>query len=147
MLETIKKEEFESITKLSNLSLKISEAKETLEKLEQTETEYIQKREKNVQAKIQEVLEESKDLIEQTIQNHQEIQTFANVVMSYIETLDEVQGKFEKVLEDFNKRNEVWDKMFESQQETLSNYRYELKQERENLTSKEHSLKELEKSG
>ena len=148
-IETLKTEEYESVKKLADLSVKISEAKDTFAKLQATETDYLELREKKATEEIQKILDDSSDLLDKTYKNYDEINTFCNVVSSYADFLDEVYGKFQGMVENFNKKNELWSKTIKEQTIQLSDLEKKLTKDSEIIKEKEKMIvkqsKELEK--
>jgi len=142
MLEIITKEKMDSIKALADMSVKISDAKATLANLENTETEYLTKREKKAQVQIEKILKDSENLLNKTHKNYEEINTFCNVVSSYVDVLDKVYEKFQKMLTDFNKRNEMWDKKIETQTLKFSALEKQLKQDSETIKIREARIDE-----
>lgn len=104
-----------SLKALADTNLKISEVRTTLIKLEETETEYLEGREKKAVEKIQKVLDESKDLIEKTQNNYAEIHKLCTTVSEFAETLTKIYFQFKEMLAEFDTRNEAWDREVEKQ--------------------------------
>lgn len=137
----LKKEEFDSIKKLSDLSIEISKMKEKLIKLEETETEYLETRENKAKDQITKILIDSEDLIKKTRKNYTEITTFCDTTLTYSKFLDEIYDKFTKMLEDFNKNSELWDKHIESQVIEISKQKKELEDDTKKIEDKNKDIK------
>lgn len=143
MIETLEKEKFESIKKLADLNVAISETKESFLNLENEEAKYIAKREKKVQGQIDKLFKNSAELLEKTQNNYREVSDFCNIVISYKEFLDENYGKFKKILEDFNERSDLWDKQYEEQVHEFSRQEKLIKEDEERV---KRSREDIEKA-
>lgn len=93
-IETTQKH-MEALRALSAVTMKISEAKNSLVKLQETETEYFVSREKKALDRIQKVLDDSHSLIEQANQNYDSIEEFVKLVTAGADLLAEALEKFE----------------------------------------------------
>jgi hypothetical protein len=140
--EILTKEKFESIKNLADLNVAISETKESFQKLEKTETEYLAEREKKAQANIQKLLDESAELLEKTHHNYEEINTFCNVVSSYKDFLDKNYEQFQKMLAQFEERNELWDTRYEGQVKEFSRQEAIIKQDAEQIKKGKKEIEE-----
>jgi len=127
--ETLTKEKMDSMKSLADMSIKISEAQISFDKLKNTETEYLTKRENKAQLQINKILEDSEEVLKKAHSNYEETNVLYTTVVNYAHILDETYEKFKKMLEDFNKRNEMWDKKIELQTHKLSDLEKKLAQE------------------
>lgn len=112
---------------LADTNMKISEAKAALFKLQENETEYLELREKKAVARIQKMLEDSRELLTETEQNYNEVHRFHETVSKFAEYLVSSHVKFSELLEDFKKRSEVWDAYVDKQNSDLSEIRKNIK--------------------
>ena len=132
-IETLKKEEFETVKALSEMSLKISEARQTLTELKNTETEYITERENKVVAQIQIIFDKSDSLVKQINKNHKDVNQLCLVVSEYKEFVKDGYNKFTELLNDFNERSTEWDLMVKDKYEEFSRLENEVKQSKESI--------------
>lgn len=143
--QILEKENMNSIKALSDVNIKISDAKNLLFKLQEEETEYLVKREEKALEKINKVLNESKDLLDKTHQNYEEIHQFCQVVSGYADFLEEAHEKFKRLLELFNKRNEVWDENAKQQYAEIARQKKILEQDAEAIGTREIKITEAKK--
>jgi uncharacterized coiled-coil DUF342 family protein len=141
-IETLKKEEFDTVKALANMSIKISEARETLTELQNTETTYIEERERKAVEKIQEVFEKSKDLLDQIHNNNEEVKTLYTVVSGYKDFLSEGQEKFTKLLQDFNERSELWEKFVEEKYKEFGKFEQEVMEQKRQIEQDKEDIKD-----
>jgi chromosome segregation ATPase len=145
-METLDKQKFDTLKELSDLNIKISDAKNTLLELEQKETKYLEDREKKTLVKINKILVESSDLLTQTHQNYEKIHQFCSVVSNYADFLEEAHQKFSKMLETFGKRNEQWEDNYRELTAELSRQRKIVEQDEKTLKEREKRIDEATES-
>jgi chromosome segregation ATPase len=132
-IETLKKEEFETIKALSEMSLKISEARQTLTELKNTETKYIAERENKVVAQIQTIFDKSDSLVKQINKNHKDVNQLYLIVSEYKEFIEVGYNKFTELLNDFNERSTEWDLTVKDKYEEFSRLEDNVKQSKESI--------------
>lgn len=133
----------ESLKKLADLNLAISEANSKLADIKTKETEYLKLRENNVEQHINEILKGSAELLEKTHKNYEGINTFCNILRIYKEFLDENYQEFSKMLSEFEERNEKWNERYEEQIAELGRQEKIIEKDKRDT---ENSKKEVEKS-
>lgn len=141
-MENLEKQKFDTLKLLADANVKISDAKATLEQLEATKTDYLKLREEKTKEDIQKILNDSKGLVEEIHKNYKSVQVLCSVVSSYTVFLSEMQDKFSNMFSDFEKRNELWEKNVAAQKKELSEYQRIVKQDAEDIQSKEKILNE-----
>ena len=105
----------DSLKKLADLNLAISEANSKLKDIKDSETEYIKLREGKVEKQIEELLTRSAELLDNTHKNYEGIHTFCNILSTYKEFLDENYASLSEGISLFEERNKEWDKRYEEQ--------------------------------
>lgn len=140
MEKIIEKDKMDALKALSNVNLKISEAKNVLEGIKKEEAQYIESREKEVTKKIENVLEESRLLITETKSNYQEAKELYINASSLAQFLVEVYGSFTKAKEEFDRRNELWDANFKQQGTELVQLRKEVEIDQKGIESEKKGL-------
>lgn len=135
-----------SVKALADTNLKISEAKNLLFKLQEDETEYLINREKKALDKISKVFVESKDLLDKTHQNYEEIHQFCKTVSEYADFLAENHSKFQDMLATFHKRNELWEENVKKINQELADQRHAIKQDTEAITEREKRISEAKEN-
>lgn len=126
---------------LADISMQISATRNTLSKLEETETEYLVLREKKALDRISKLLEDSRELLNETHSNHEEIKQFSNTVLSSANYVSEVQEKFHHLWDAFEKRNSAWEKEIKIQEKEAQKIKDEFKAERIAIENSKVSLK------
>lgn len=107
--QVLEKSKMDAIKELADTSIKISEAKNIIFKLQEDETEYLVLREKKALEKIEKVVRESKELLEQSKSNYEEIHGLCRQVSELILFLTTTQSSLADLLREFNERSDLWD--------------------------------------
>lgn len=119
MEHTVDKQTMDALKALSDINLKVSEARNVLTKLEETETEYLVSREKKAIKKIQTTLDSSKELVEQINKNYETISGFAHSVSDGAVFLSKAHGSFTALVEAFAQKQTEWERDIKNQEETI----------------------------
>lgn len=135
----------DALKALADANLKISEAKNTLFKLEETETEYLVLREKKAMDKIQTMIDDSADLLEKTHNNYEEVRRFYETITTYSEVLEQFHQQFTGMLIEFNKRSDMWDTKVVEQQEKIAALRKIVETDQKNITSQQEKIEKDKK--
>ncbi len=106
---TLSKEKMDAMRALADTNMEIGVAKNTLIKLQEQETSYLEEREKKVMIRIQKILDDSKDLLAEAQSNYSQIRELHGTVSSFTEFLKEAYQAFLGLLKDFRERNDAWD--------------------------------------
>jgi len=109
-IQEVEKLKMDTLKEIADTNMKISEAKNTLFRLQEDETVYLEDREKKAIEKISLILEESKGILEQTQTNYEEVHKICQMVSSFTEFLTEGHKKFQDLLAEFSLRSNEWDK-------------------------------------
>lgn len=141
-MELVTTEQINSLKILADTNLKISEAKNTLLKLQEEEKEYLQKREEEVHLMIAKVLDDSKDLLEETKYNYKEVKNFHNVTLSFSDFLKEMYEKYRIFVEGFNERSDLWNEIYNKQIEEIGELRKDIDKDNEEIKRKNKTLEE-----
>jgi len=130
----------DTIKELASTNMKISEAKNILFKLQEDETVYLEEREKKAIDKIQTILDESKDLLDQTHSNYEEVHQLCQMVSSFTEFLSEAHGKFSDMLETFQLRSDEWDAKVKKQEEEFAEIRKGIKVQQSHIENDKKTI-------
>ncbi len=106
---TLPKEHMDAMRALADTNMQIGIAKNTLIKLQEQETSYLEERERKVLARIQKILDDSKDLLAEAQSNYSQIRELHGTVSSFTEFLKGAYEAFLGLLKDFRERNDAWD--------------------------------------
>lgn len=145
-IQELNKENMDTVKELAATNIKISEAKNILFKLQEQETEYLEEREKKALARIDKVLEDSRELLANAKGNYEEIHEFCRTITSFAEFLSEAHTKFGGVLESFKERNDEWNKELDRQNAELAEIRKNITIERSLLANEKKNIEEARKS-
>lgn len=126
MEHELEKSQMDSMKILAQTNVQISEAKNVLFKLQETETEYLVEREKKAMDMIQGFLESSAGLVQQIKNNHGEVQEFHRTVSEISSFISKVQVNILSLFEEFTKRSDVWDAEYARQLASLAEIKKEL---------------------
>ncbi len=147
-IETVTHDQMQALQALSATNLKVSEARALLSELEETETVYLEAREKKAMARITALLEKSRDVIRETKENYDEVQRFHQTVSSFADFLKEGHARFQSVLTLYSESEAAWNASMEEQETELAQAKQDLSVDRIKLANEgksiESSKKELE---
>ena len=93
MLQELEKNYFEAVQKLSDISGQISQAQIKLKNIQDTTDNVMSEREEQAKTKIKELIENSKDLIQEITENFDKIQHFYANIQSFTKFIEEIQEK------------------------------------------------------
>lgn len=121
MEHTVDTKMMDSLKALAETNIKVSEARETLSKLQEEETDYLVKRERKALGRIQKVHDESAELVKQTTENYQEVHEICNSVSQLAGFLVEAYASFTCLRETFDEKAEAWELNAKDQEHALIN--------------------------
>lgn len=130
MEHVVSKQEMQALQALADTTLRVSAAKASLIKLEETETEYLVSREKKAVDRIQAAFDASKGLVEETNKNYELIADFATSVREGATFLAEAYEKFTAFCTEKTAFFEAWERDIKNQEETVNGLRKLLKVEK-----------------
>ena len=150
--QEISKQQMEGMRGLADTNIKISDAKNILFKLEETETEYLEEREKKAVKRIQQVLEDSKDVLDMVQKNYYEVTQFNNTVSSFADSVMELYGKLVTCLDKFDEKSDLFEKETLRQSNEFNEIKKQIKidqvsneNEKSNIEKAKESLAERER--
>lgn len=143
----VTKEELDARQRLAEVNIQISNARVILSQIEAETGDYLTKREKDAIERITKALEASKEVLDLTKSNYEEVNQFANQVSSFASAVLGFYEKLQGVFKLFDERSVEWDaeltKVFESiasQKKTLEQERIQIDLDKEGLARKEKQL-------
>ena len=142
MEHILAKQQMDAAKALADTSVKISDMKNILFKLQEEETLYLIEREQKALAKINHAVEQSNDLIEQIRSNHSEVHQFCGKINEYVQFLQEAHGKYQELLETFKARNELWEENVKRQDQEFSEIKRIIKEDQINLDNQKKDIQE-----
>lgn len=146
MEQTVDTQHMAALKALSDLNLKVSEARNMLVKLQETETEYLVSREKKAVERIQVALDASHALVEETNKNYDLISDLTRSVAESCSFLDLAHESFTGLTAAFSKKQERWENDLKNTEETIGNIQKSLKIERNQLEGDKKTLEMTKKS-
>ncbi len=126
---TVSQKHMEALQALAKATMDISEANNTLRKIREEETEYLVSREKKALVRIQEVLDISHNLVEETNKNYESIQELAKTITEGAELLASATDSFFSLIETKDNKFKEWENAVKNQEETVVSLRNGLKVE------------------
>lgn len=136
----VDKEKMDAFKALADTNMKISEAKGILFKLQETETEYLEAREKKVLERIQKVVEESQELVNEAKENYQEMVELGRLTSDFSKSLVALHDLYRKAFTGFEERNILWEKQIGEEQDALIELRKGMKVEKMQIDNDKKSL-------
>ncbi len=113
-------EQMGALKALSDVNIKISEARNILFKLEENETEYLILREKKAMDRIEKTVQEAADMLQKANENYTEIEEIAKLIHSFTENLVKLAQDYRTLIAKFEEKNLVWEKNIGLQQDELT---------------------------
>lgn len=145
--QIIDKEKMESVKALADLTIKISDAKNILTTLQESETAYLVEREQTAITRIKKILEDSSDLISQAHKNYEDIQGLSNEVSGFCVFIGEIHDSFSESISEFREYQQEWDNYISEREKQVADFRKSveidsqlLENERKNIESGKKSL-------
>lgn len=119
-------EQMEALKALSDVNIKISEAHNSLRKLQEDETEYLVLREKKAMDRIEKTIQDSQELLEQADKNYGEIKEIARLIHEFTQNLIKLSSDYRLLIAEFEARNTDWERNIGRQQDELAEKRQNL---------------------
>lgn len=138
-------EQMQALKALSDVNIKISEAHNLLQKLQEQETEYLVIRETKALDRIQKTIDDSASLIKIADENYGQIKTFTRSIGSFIDHLTKLTDEYNQLIAEFEARNTKWEQGIGKQQDEIDWQIRHLKVQQVTIENDRKSL-ELERS-
>lgn len=151
MENIISKEQMDAMKVLVDTNMKISEAKGILFRLQETETAYLEEREKKSIEKVGKLFDDSNVIVQKIRENNGEINQLHQTASELVKFLSDSHERFTKLVELFNEKDDLWQKKvskveedFELIKQDIKNDQVRIKNAKRFLEIKEKSLKDQE---
>jgi len=141
MIEILEKTKFDAVKEIADMTIQISGAKLALEEIKNAKNEFISEREKETVEKIQKIINDSKEILEQANKNYAEVHNLLNILTSYKECLDELNEKFAEMIGDFNKKDKEWKENTEKQYKEIEELQRQTKEDAEKVKREKDDIK------
>jgi len=103
-MEILDQEKFNTVKELAEIHANLSDAKVEFKKLQETTEEYMVVREKEAEERVINVLKESRDALEETSKNHNELSGFSRDLKAYAIELKVLATDISALFKNFNTR-------------------------------------------
>lgn len=134
---------------LADTNIKISEAKVSLMKLKELESSYLSDREHKALLIIEKVITDSEFILKEAKGNYEKVEELYKTVSEFSSFLASSHEGFSKMLEDFEKKNQLWTASLNSREEQVNQFKEQLrvdqiriKNDRESIQRKEEILRQ-----
>lgn len=129
-MEKLETEKFNTLKELAEIQSNLSLAQAELLNLKATTEEYMVVREKEAEERVIKVLRESRNALEETSKNHQELTGFNRELQAYANELKGLSIDIAALFKDFNVRMKEAEKDLEKHHEIVSEILRKIKTER-----------------
>jgi len=117
----------QALQALSEVNIKISEARNLLLELQEKETEFIVLREKKVLKRIDEVIKESQNLLSIVDQNYKHISEITVGIADFNEKIGRLSAEYTSLIAEFEAENEEWERRIGRQLDDIATQKQNLK--------------------
>lgn len=125
--KTVTNEQMTALKALAETNIQVSQAKESLFSLQNTETAYIKEREERAIEKIREAVSQSQELLSEVSQNYGKVKELSDCTSELAISLVEIHEIFQKLLLDFTEKNDAWEKNLNIQLQEISDLRQDIR--------------------
>lgn len=139
-IQEIEKQKMDSLRALSETNLAVSKAKEVLEMLKREQSAYIKEREEAVLAQIRSLLDESKAITKETLENYATITDLSNNAKVLAGFVVEAHAELTKLIEVFEETTQNWENEVAEMHKEIVEARKELSVEAHLLKNEHESV-------
>jgi len=149
-MKEITKETMEAMKTLAELGMKVSKAKAVLSEMEQAKDDFINSRKKEVEKEIDNLLKQSKDILDEISSNNVATVSLFNTVNVFTDFLEEAYTTFNEEITEFKRYEDEYCNYVAKEDKKLLERKNELIKQGSELKTAEEKLqsweKELEKT-
>lgn len=139
-IQEIEKQKMDSLRALSETNLEVSKIKAVLETLKKEESAYIKEREEKVLAQIRTLLDESKEITRETLQNYSAINDLSKNTKILAQFVVEAHEELTKLVKVFEETTKNWENEVAGMHKEIAEARKELKVEAQLLKNEQLSI-------
>lgn len=139
-IQEIEKQKMDSLRALSETNLEVSKIKAVLETLKREESAYIKEREEKVLAQIREMLDESKAITKETLENYAIVTDLSNNAKVLAGFVVEAHAELTKLIEVFEETTKNWENEVAGMHKQIAEARKELKVEAQLLKNEQLTI-------
>lgn len=140
--EELDKLKFQTLKEIADSNLLVAKMKAELADLEKDKETFFLKRENEVLGRIHKLLNGSRTILEETETNYKKVHQFYEVLREYSDYLSKSHDTFFEIVNDFNKKGEVWKKDIDKQTEEISEQKKSLKLQEESIEKEKKFIKD-----
>ena len=107
-IEVINKEKMEALQALADTNIKVGEARGTLTKIKSEESEYLKEREEKTLQLVQNILDESEEVLKKAFSNYEEIKKLSSDASDFSQFLIDSYDEFQELKNTFTEYTEAW---------------------------------------
>lgn len=145
-METIlDKEKMGAMKALADTNMEISKSKALLIELQENETSYLEEREKKAMDIVGKILEESRAVIEEAKENYHGVHQFNQTVSSFSNTLNQAHEMFQNLVQEFDVKNQEWEKDIKSQLDEIGDLRKQIKEDKIRIENDQNAVERTKK--
>lgn len=100
-MEILDQEKFSTLKALAEMQVRLSEGQAEMKRLEEEKEEYLKMREEEGNERVAKVLAESRDALEQTTKNHDELSHYGDELKAFADSLKSCSDKVVTLCQDF----------------------------------------------
>jgi len=142
----VNSEQMKTLEALAKATMDASEAKNRLHELESKETEYLAEREGRAVAIVEKVLEDSEEVLNNTMKNYEAVTVIAATTGDLSSRVTDILGRVKIVLSHFDEKSRLWEAKAKATEERLSYIKTTVELQRVAVESKRISNVEIELS-
>jgi len=144
-MKEITKETMEAMKTLAELGMKVSKAKAVLSEMEQAKDDFINSRKKEVEKEIDNLLKQSKDILDEISSNNVATVSLFNTVKVFTDFLEEAYTTFNEEITEFKRYEDEYCNYVAKEDKKLLERKNELIKQGSELKTAEEKLQSWEK--
>ncbi len=136
----LEKQKMDAMRDLSSISLKISEARNTLTEIREAETGYLVEREDKAMTRIKQVIEDSEKVLAEALENYASVTELSKTASELCNFLTETLGKVHELREMYEKCTEEQEVSIKASEYRISELQKAVKIDRIRIENDKKSL-------
>jgi predicted nucleic acid-binding Zn-ribbon protein len=140
-IQTLDKQTMDTLKTLAETNVKISEAKGVLLELEASKETFLSGRELEATKRVETVLENSGEILEKIQKNYDESHQLLSTISGFVDFLNEAKDRFLSVVENFDKRQVLWEESVSKHEKTVADIQRKIKVDQVGIETDKKTLK------
>lgn len=149
-IEELSNQKMEAVRELANVSMQISDGKNTLAKLKLEAEAFLEERKSQEKKAILDIWEESKELVSSIDKNFKSLIGFSNEVKAEVGFIQEMQSNVSELIKEFNETSKEFTEWVKKEDEKMASKLKDIenleKERNEELRKIKEEWKEIEKA-